>query len=363
MDDFLPGQACILLLDSDPARSARRRGQLSSQGRRVIDVADEREALRAVEAECVDLALLHLSPTQAAQTDLPGAIQRQSGGAYLPVVVISDQQAGEKQRCQCLDSGANDILPESISPDELWARMNALLRIKNLQDALNDSRRALQEALRREHELLTKLRDDNDRLSRQVVTDPLNRLYNLRYFERFLADEFKIARRYGHSLGLLVLDLDHFKMVNDRHGHPAGDFVLKEFSVVLRQNVRESDVVARTGGEEFAIILPRATRSQADYFAQRIRRTVADHRFLTGSTEIGITCSVGLACFGCDADVTSPQHLIYYADQALLAAKQSGRDCVVHWFEMDSAVKTRLRSQIRNVVETTERPRPEKTRP
>jgi len=95
-----------------------------------------------------------------------------------------------------------------------------------------------------------------------------------------------------------MLDLDHFKMVNDQHGHPTGDFVLKEFAVIVRQSIRESDVASRTGGEEFAIILPRADRAQTDIFARRIRQTVAEHAFDTGSAKISITCSIGLACYG-----------------------------------------------------------------
>ena len=344
----------ILLLDSDRARATRRCEQLASQGWHLINAATVSDAVRKAGSECIDLALLAVSAGEAAQTELPGRIQQQAGDCYLPVIVIDAQDSTEQQRCCCLDSGADDILPDSIGSGELWARMKSLLRIKGLQDALHDSRRALQEALRREHELLVKVRADNDRLSQQVITDPLTRLYNVRYFQKFLDDEFKIARRYGHSLGLLVLDLDHFKMVNDRHGHLAGDFVLKEFSVLLRTNVRDSDVVARTGGEEFAVILPRADRVQTGLFAHRIRRKVAEHHFPIGPTGIRITCSIGQACFGPGTDVAGPRHLMYFADQALLAAKRSGRNRVIRWAEMNQDDRARLRSQIQDVADAEE---------
>jgi two-component system, cell cycle response regulator len=348
VENFVGEQPRILLLDHDAARRARRCGQLAGHGWHVVEAAHVQEAAMAAASGHVDLALLEVSASNAADAELPAMLQVQAGGGYLPVIVLDNSEAGERDLCRCLDRGADEVLPTSVSAGELWARMKALLRIKELQDALDDSRQSLQDALRREHQLLVNLQADNDRLTRQAVTDPLTHLYNVRYFKKFLADEFKIARRYGHSLGLLTLDLDHFKIVNDHHGHPAGDFVLKEFSVLLRQSVRESDVVARTGGEEFAVILPRADRVQADHFARRIRQTVATHPFVIGPTKIKVTCSIGLACFGSgnDTDATSPQRLMYFADQALLAAKKAGRNCVVHWFEMDAAVKARLREQV-----------------
>ena len=352
MDDSIVGKPRILLIDANPARAAMRCSQLTLQGWHVIDVVDPRVALRVAGSETFYLALIHMAPAVAADADLPGDLQRAAGGGFCPVIILNEDEATELDRCRCLDSGADDIINPTIGSDELWARMNALLRIKSLQDALDDSKGALQDALRREQELITKLQADNDLLHKQVITDPLTRLYNVRYFQRFIEDEFRIARRYDHALGLLMLDLDHFKMVNDQYGHPMGDFVLKETSVILRQHVRDSDVVARTGGEEFAIILPRADRHHAEQFAQRIRKTLAEHTFVSGTTELNITCSIGVACFGDDADVTSAQHLVYFADQALLVAKQAGRNQTVHWQELDDSVKSRLRAHIRIVTDT-----------
>lgn len=335
-------QAGILLMDADPARAARRCGQLACQKWRVSAVADKAETLQALQRGRVDLVLMHLSMTDAEEMELPQAVHRAAGSTYLPVVVLAEQSK-EIQRCRMFDGGVDEILPDTVGAAELHARLKALLRIKELQDALQASRQALQSALQREHELLQKLRADNDQLEQMVMTDPLTRLHNVRYFQRFFQDEFKIARRYGHALGLLALDLDHFKLVNDRYGHPAGDYVLKEMGVILRQQVRESDVVARTGGEEFAVILPRADRIQSDHFARRIRESVAAHPFVFGGASIKVTCSIGAASYPQDADVTGPESLAYFADQALLVAKQSGRNCVVHWFEMDKQLKARLR--------------------
>jgi diguanylate cyclase (GGDEF)-like protein len=307
-----------------------------------------------VRGEAFDLVLIQMAPAAVAAMDLPGALRRAAGGGFLPVVVIGDGTATAEDRCRCLDSGADEIFAPSIGHDELAARMKALLRIKALQDALDDNKRALEDALRREQELIEKLRADNDLLLKQVVTDPLTHLYNVRYFNQFIGDEFNIAKRYGHPLALLMLDLDHFKSVNDRYGHPMGDVVLQQTSAIFRRTVRGADVVARTGGEEFAIILPRTSRQAAGESAERIRRTLADHTFVSGATQLQVTCSIGLACYGEDADVTGPHHLIYFADQALLAAKQAGRNRVVHWVDMDPEVKARLRTHARSFAEADE---------
>jgi len=350
MDEDISAAPNILLMDGDAARSAHRCAQFVHLGWFATPVMSAREALAVVADNHIDLAVLEASPAEVADAALAEALHWLAGEVYLPIIVISDRAGSEADRCRCLDSGVDEILLDTIGQDELWARMKGLLRSKALQDALSANRQALREALERERELLRQSRADNTRLSRMASTDPLTRLYNVRYFEKFLADEFKIARRYAQRLSLLTLDLDHFKMVNDRHGHPVGDFVLKEFSVILTRQARESDVVARTGGEEFTIVLPRAGRAEAEHFARRIRETVAGHDFAIGPKRIQVTCSIGLACFGDDADVTSPAHLVYFADQALMAAKQTGRNRVVAWVELDEAAKARHRADLRRML-------------
>ncbi len=356
MDESLGVRANILLMDADPARAASRCAQFVGFGWLVTPVMGPRDALAAVAAHHIDLAVLLAAPGEVADAELAKALCRRTGQAYLPIIVMCGREVEEGDRCRCLDSGVDEILLHSIGPDELWARMKGLLRVKALQDALSANRQALREALQREREMLRETQADNTRLSRMVTIDPLTRLYNVRYFEKFLADEFKIARRYDQPLSLLALDLDHFKMVNDRYGHPVGDFVLKELSVILTQHVRESDVVARTGGEEFAVVLPRAGGDEAEHFARRIRETVAGHDFIAGGESIKITCSIGSTSYGEDADVTSPAHLVYFADQALMTAKQTGRNRVVPWTKLDDAAKARHRADLRRMLERQQPP-------
>ena len=317
-------------------------------GWEVVRVADEIEALSAVKSQRIDLAMLHISVDETLDTDMPNVLRKISSAAYLPVVILADI-AAEQERCRFLDCGADEVIRADASPAEIASRIGALLRIKELHDQLADSRAALEQALHRERQLLGRLRRDNDRLRSLATTDPLTHVQNIRSFNDILDHEFKMAKRYEQSLSLLVIDVDHFKVVNDVHGHPSGDYVLKEMAVILKRVVRESDVVARTGGEEFTIVLPKADRRQARKFAERIRREVGSRKFAVYGRKIHITISIGSATYPADAEITDPDMLVYCADQALLSAKENGRDRVVAFSDLDMAVRVRLRRQYLNL--------------
>jgi len=323
-----------LVMDDDRARSARRCAQLTSSGWQVLQAADAAEALAAANGDDVDVALLHVSADEADAMDLPGVLRLAAGVPHLPVVVLAPKPP-EATRCQFLDGGADDIVCDTISPTELAARLRALMRVKVLQDELEASREALTASLHRERGLLAQLRRDNARLLTLCSTDPLTHLQNIRHFDGFVESQFRIARRYSRKLSVLAFDLDHFKVVNDTHGHPSGNYVLKEVAVILKTCVRDSDVVARTGGEEFSIILPNAGRTQARRFAERIRREVGARTFNVYGHDIHVTTSIGSASYPEDASITEPNMLVYCADQALLHAKQTGRDRLVSFHEID----------------------------
>jgi len=344
VEAFSQIQGCVLVMDGDRARAARRSAQLTSSGWRTMIAAEPAEAMVAARSGDVDAALLYVSADEAEAMDLPCVLRLAAEVPYLPVVVVTPQP-GERVRCQFLDSGADAIVSNAVSSAELCAHLRALVRVKHLHDELQASRQALAASLARERELMAQLRRDNAHLVTLCQTDPLTHLQNIRHFDAFLENEFKITRRYGRKISLLVLDLDHFKVVNDTHGHPSGDYVLKEFAVILKRSVRDSDVVARTGGEEFSIVLPDAGRTQARRFAQRIRQTVRRRIFNVHAEDIHVTTSVGSASYPEDAEITDAQMLVYSADQALLRAKQRGRDQVVCFHELEPDERRRLRRQ------------------
>jgi diguanylate cyclase (GGDEF)-like protein len=160
-----------------------------------------------------------------------------------------------------------------------------------------------------------------------AFTDPMTGLQNYRAFRACLGDEWKRSIRYGRPLSLLILDLDGFKQINDRYGHPAGDKLLKEVAVILRGSLRETDVPARYGGEEFAVVCPETTEEEARVVAERIRSAVEKGRFRLGLDETSaITCSLGAATYPSNA--TSEETLIDAADSALYCAKRNGKNTI-----------------------------------
>ncbi|EIC21337.1 diguanylate cyclase (GGDEF) domain-containing protein [Thiorhodovibrio frisius] len=164
-------------------------------------------------------------------------------------------------------------------------------------------------------------------LQHLVVIDPLTGLYNRRFGMARLSEEFQRATRGDAALSLLMLDIDHFKDVNDTHGHLIGDRVLIEVAQTLKGLSREGDIVLRYGGEEFLMLLPGATNDSGRILAERICHAIADQVVETAQLRLQVTISIGLACFP-DQDAETPEALIALADRALYQAKEAGRNRV-----------------------------------
>jgi len=172
------------------------------------------------------------------------------------------------------------------------------------------------------YRLARRLREQNQLLAEISRTDGLSGLLNRRYWEEVVSAEFQRCRRNGHRASLLMLDIDHFKAVNDRHGHPAGDEVIRNVAAILRDSLREHDVPGRYGGEEFGILLPDTPAPGAEVIAERVRKRI-DSASLSGKG-LRATVSIGIAQL-------DPQDMDYsvwisHADRALYAAKERGRN-------------------------------------
>ena len=158
-------------------------------------------------------------------------------------------------------------------------------------------------------------------------TDDLTKLHNARYLRQFLLNEIRRARRYGSTVAALFLDLDDFKRVNDAHGHLAGSHVLMEMAAVILSSIRDTDAVARYGGDEFVIVLPDTQIELAGTVAERIREKIARHYFTAGrNLKLSLTASFGVAAFPVHA--SSPQQLIACADTAMYEAKAANKNCI-----------------------------------
>lgn len=174
---------------------------------------------------------------------------------------------------------------------------------------------------------VTELYELKEQFRKQANTDYLTSLYNRRYFVETAEREFKRAERSGEPFALMSLDIDHFKKINDKYGHPIGDAVLESFAVSLQENLRDGDVLARIGGEEFAILLPNTSFEKAKLVAERIREHQETNEIVTEMGGIVVKVSIGLVMK--NPDDKTFETLFKRVDKALYQAKEQGRNCVV----------------------------------
>jgi diguanylate cyclase (GGDEF)-like protein len=209
--------------------------------------------------------------------------------------------------------GSSEVIHLSTSLRSLLLRIGFVERLSQAAEA-----KAAEEAKR--------FADDLASLRKLAETDPLTNLLNRRAFMDAGTDAMRYYQRYGRTIATLVVDIDHFKRVNDEHGHSAGDAVIRRTGELIAQTLRETDKVARFGGEEFVVLLREVTEHEAHELAERIRLIIAESRTEFGGKELGVTVSIGCAAIsGHDRDI---EELIERADRALYAAKSAGRNCI-----------------------------------
>ncbi len=167
----------------------------------------------------------------------------------------------------------------------------------------------------------------HEEIYRLMTMDALTMTHNRRYFDEALEREYQRSLRYKRALSLVLFDIDHFKQINDTYGHVAGDSVLRQLALVVKPRLRQQDVLARVGGEEFAVLLPEVEIAGAQVAAEKVRRLVEAARFVVDDKVFGCTVSVGIAAF--EPEMTSPQMLYESTDRNLYEAKRGGRNRVV----------------------------------
>ena len=217
----------------------------------------------------------------------------------LPIVIVSGNTEMDTV-VECLRAGANDHISKPIIKEEFFARVSNVLKIRTLQKDLHDQQKQMETL---------------------AFTDPLTTLFNRTYMDMAMQREMERTRRSKSPLGLLLIDLDFFKQVNDTHGHEVGDEVLREFGLLLKSAIRSYDVPCRYGGEEFCVLLPGSTASNVVTVAERIRKACEEHTF--SSKGLKQTISIGTSVF---PELSREHCLISDADKALYSAKQSGRN-------------------------------------
>lgn len=306
-------QEKILLVDDDSTARRLVRQMLEEAGYLVVEGTNGREALRLARDERPDLLILDVEMPEMSGHEACRILKKGTANfSFLPVILLTARD-DLQTKLDGLDIGADDYLVKPVNQPELLARLRSMLRLKHLQDDLLQANEALKKV--------------NERLQEMSTTDPLMGIYNRLYFEKRLKYEFQRAARYRSSLSLLMLDLDHFKQVNDRYGHPFGDFVLKRTAGLITEALRQVDIVARYGGEEIVIACPETDGKQILIVAERVRRKIEQAEYRQGDTCIRITVSIGVGVFPADG-VASESDLIKQADAALYRAKADGRNCI-----------------------------------
>jgi len=221
----------------------------------------------------------------------------------IPVILLTGKDDRES-KIWGLEQGASDYITKPFDAGEMVARVKVHLKLKQLQDEL---RRAYERLLEVSH------------------TDHLTGLYNRRYLMEVLESEFSRARRSGGSLSLLIIDIDHFKWINDTYGHQEGDLVLAEAASVFRDQLRGYDTAVRYGGDEFVAVLPDTTMSDAMAVAERMRKAIMKSRFPGKLSHVRLSFSIGIAVHPAQG-IETVTDFIRMADNALYRAKEKGRN-------------------------------------
>lgn len=306
--------ALILVVEDDAEINSLMALTLRVEDYDVMQARDGDQALKIIGDRAPDLILLDVMMPRVSGYDVARALADKPSTSHIPIIFVTAKTEME-DRVFGLEMAVDYVCKPFAAP-ELLARVRAALRARKLQD---------------------ELRVSNEQLARLATTDALTGLHNRRSFDHHLEDELRRAQRFGHSLALVVLDLDRFKQVNDDWGHPQGDAVLQAFAGVLRRSSRRIDTTARIGGEEFAAILPATEENGARAFAEKVRLAtealvlpLSAHEG-QAETTMRITVSSGVAITEHLDDGQTPipqlsQALLQAADRLLYAAKQGGRN-------------------------------------
>jgi diguanylate cyclase (GGDEF)-like protein len=295
----------VLVVDDSPVTLALAQARLRDENLDVLCANGGVEGLAKARKERPDLILLDLKMPDLSGYDVCEQLKSDPNLDSIPVIFLTAADSIE-DKVKGLDMGAVDYVAKPFDPVELCARVRAALRVKRLQDLL----------------------------SLRAQLDPLTELWNRQAMESRLHQEWARTSRHEEVLAFLMMDIDHFKLINDHFGHPAGDRVLCAVTRALTLQCRESDIPCRYGGEEFAIILPNTNCREAATLAERCREEIEHMSLPAQDRVIHVTASFGITD---SRNVRVRENLVRCADKALYRAKNEGRNRVVIW-EYDESI-------------------------
>jgi diguanylate cyclase (GGDEF)-like protein len=304
-------KAKILLVEDNKTQAQIICDFLGKHGYEIVLAEDGMSAFKRAKTESVDIILLDRILPDIDGNEICRWLKLDQNTRSIPIIMLTAKDS-ITNRVAGLEAGADDYLPKPFDENELNARIYVRLRAKSQQDELLIKNRQLEDMLTRVETL--------------AIVDSLTGLFNRRRFETILGNEFKRAARYQDPISCLMIDIDHFKQINDSHGHQGGDIVLREIARLIQASIREVDTAARWGGEEFVVLSPNTPKQSAGLAAARILKAVNDHAF-TGINGGKITISIGIAGIP-EASIDTPEKLVHAADLAMYEAKKNGRNRV-----------------------------------
>jgi diguanylate cyclase (GGDEF)-like protein len=303
-------KAKVLLVEDSDGQGDHIMSSLEKRGYQVTWAKSGIEALRLARTEGPDIVILDVVLGDVDGFSVCRWLKMHEVTRDVPIIMLTVKDELQ-YRVEGLNVGANDYLPKPFADEELEARIFAALRVRAQQAELRQRNSQLESML---HSVET-----------LAITDALTGLFNRRRFTDVLLREHALVKRYGNSLCCLMVDIDHFKAINDRIGHLAGDRVLQEVAQRLAESLREVDLAARYGGEEFVILLPHTTLENGCIVANRIADLVRGIDLELEGTRVKVTASFGIASTE-STTIKQADDLVKAADQALYRAKRNGRD-------------------------------------
>jgi len=316
----------ILIVDDTPANLMVLKRLLARFDAEVIEAATGNEALALTLDHDFALFLLDVHMPEMDGYELAELLGSEDKTSGVPIIFLTAAYKDERHRLRAYGSGAVDYIEKPINDKILLAKVRVFLDLHNNQQALQ---RVLSELAQKNVDLNVEIgrrRQLEDDLRRLATIDALTNLPNRRHFMETAEAEGSRFLRYGHPLSLLLFDIDHFKQINDTHGHAAGDQVLMRVSDTCMAALREQDFLGRIGGEEFAVLLPETDTAAATAVAERLRAVVEQASAGWSKGELAVTISIGVTAWTTSDEAVDP--VLHRADVALYEAKRLGRNQV-----------------------------------
>jgi len=319
----------ILIVDDTPANLRLLSAILTEHGYRVRPARNGKLALMSAQAAPPDLFLLDIRMPDLNGYEVCEQLKADPRTRDIPVIFISALDRTE-DKVKAFTYGGVDYITKPFQVEEVLARVQTHLAVYSLQRQLSTTNLQLQESNNQLKAEIEKRVQIEAMLQELATTDALTKLYNRRHFFDLAKKEFTRAKRYQLHFSLLIIDLDNFKTINDKHGHLCGDRVLQVVAECISQNSRNVDIQGRYGGDEFVVLLPETQSSFAQVFAERLCQIIPPQLEKIKEITVPVTLSIGIANFSGEADIIFDT-LLDQADQALYAAKQAGRNQVAVW--------------------------------